>query len=271
MRFSQAFSPIRALGASWRMLAAAPVPMLIGGILLMLTSPGGSGGGGSDDSGGLWNELSGGEVALIIAIVFFALAFVILWWMLGCLVRVGFARAAEDVLAKGHARFGQLFEPRGLFLKLLLTTLLRALLSFATLIPLFVIGLVVALVMGVGDVSEIRGMEGVGLAVMLLIVVLYLPVLIYVSLGLALMPEATAIEGYGPMEALKRSWALASGRRLDLLVYYVVTTLFGMLGLLACCVGVFLTGAMVQIAYYESYLRYIRSEEEQAAWTISGT
>ena len=264
MEFSKAFDPLRAIRASWRMLALARGPMWIGGLLLMFTSSAALSGAGSGNSGDAdawgpaWDQIGHLTLALIAAV---AVVFAILWWMLGCLVRVGFAPAAEEVLAKGDTRLGLLFDPRGRFVMMLLTTLLRSVLSAVVAVPLLVAVLLSGLIFEMA--------WGGGATVALVLCLVYLPLWIYVGLGLSLMPEATAIEGLGPVDALKRSWELAAGRRLTLLLYFIVTQLFGLLGFLACCVGVLLTGPMVEIAYYESYLRYIRSSEDQEQWLVS--
>ena len=267
MRFSQAYSPGRALKASWNMMKAAPAAMLIGGILIMMTSGGGGGGNSFSGDGSGFGESSpsGAEVALIAGVVVFMIALAIGLWLFGCLVRVGFATAAEEVLSVGKARVGLLFDARGLWLRMVLGTLLQALIGIASMIPILVVVLIIALVMGV---TEVRGAEGVTIAVVLLLVLLYLPVIFYVTLGASLIPQAVAIEGLRPMEALKRSWELVAGHRLELFIYYLFLGLFSMLGLLACCIGVFVTGTLFQIATYESYLRLVRSDEEQAKWVM---
>ncbi len=267
MQFSQAFHPFRALGAAWRAIQAAPLAMIVGGVLLTLTSGGGSGGGGlSEDGSGWGGSLDTGHALLIVALVVLALGIALAFWLFGCLVRVGFAGAMESVLATGEARLGQVFEPRGLWLKMVLVTLLRALLSFLVTLPLLAVMLVPLFLRGAGnsDAFSIGLLVGIGA-----IVLIAAPVWIYVLLGLSLMPEATAIEGLGPRDALRRSWSLVAGNRLQLLLYVVVLAVFTLLGLLACCVGVLFTGAISHIANYESYLRLVRSEEEQLGWALA--
>ena len=84
MEFSKAFDPLRAIGASWRMLAVAPAPMWIGGFLMMLISSGagigsasgyydtytGSGNSGEAiDWGPILDHFEGHVIALVVAVV----------------------------------------------------------------------------------------------------------------------------------------------------------------------------------------------------------
>jgi len=267
MRFSQAYDPFRVVRASWRALQAAPVPMLIGGILMMLVS-GGAGGGarfGTDASD--WNGRSAGgaELGLILFLAVIVMMLAIGLWLFGCLVRVGFAGAVESVVSTGEATVGQVFESRGRWGRMVLTTLLQTVLTFAAVLPLM---LGVLIVVGVARATEAQGVGPVVVVTMVLLLLGYLPVLLYIGLGLSLMPEATAIEGLSATEAMHRSWGLVRGNRLQLLVYYLVLALFGMLGILACCVGVLITESLVQIGQYESYLRLVRPVEDQTNWRL---
>jgi len=267
MEFSQAFSPIRSLGGAWRAVRSAPGPMVVGGLLMVLLGGGGGGGGVSTRVGraNLSNSrFDFPELAMVIVIVLLALMLTAGLWLFTCLVRVGFASATERVLKTGDASAGEVFEARGLWTKMLLTTLLRAALFLGATFPMFLGVLIVTIIVN----SEGHPAGGIAIVAGVIGGLLYLPILLYVFLGLALMPEACAIEGMGASDALRRSWGLASGHRLILLAYYVVLVLFTLLGLLACCVGVLFTGALVYVANYESYLRLVRSEEEQAGWLI---
>ena len=96
--------------------------------------------------------------------------------------------------------------------------------------------------------------------------VLWLPFFIYVALGLSLIPLAVAVERMTPIAAFSRSWELVRGNRMQLFVFYLVTGIFTLLGLLACCIGVLFTGALAQAATVDAYLRLVRASEDQAGW-----
>ena len=59
----------------------------------------------------------------------------------------------------------------------------------------------------------------------------------------------------GPIEAMTQSWALTEGKRTDLLVYWLLTLGVAVLGILACCVGVFVSLAIINLANMIVYLR----------------
>ncbi len=100
---------------------------------------------------------------------------------------------------------------------------------------------------------------------------LYLPVWLYVALGVSLTGEAVAIEGLGPVQALARSWNLARGNRMMLLAYLLVLMLFVVLGVCVFLVGMIVAGVLASIAHNESYLRLVRSDEEQREWELDAT
>jgi hypothetical protein len=80
-------------------------------------------------------------------------------------------------------------------------------------------------------------------AVMLIVV--GLPVWIYVSMGVYLGDRLVVLEGLTPVNALERSWGLAHGNRISLLIFRLVlvgTKIVSVLvGFLLCGVGVLLT------------------------------
>jgi uncharacterized membrane protein len=77
--------------------------------------------------------------------------------------------------------------------------------------------------------------------------------------GLAILDR-----GMGPVDAMSHSWHLSEGHRWDLLLFSLLIVGVNLLGLLACCVGVFITGAMTQLAIVWVYLR-LSGQEPVAA------
>jgi uncharacterized membrane protein len=66
--------------------------------------------------------------------------------------------------------------------------------------------------------------------------------------------------GMGPVEAMGHSWNLSRGHRWDLLLFLLLLLGVNILGLLACCVGVFVTSAMSYLAWAWVYLRLTGQE-----------
>jgi uncharacterized membrane protein len=67
-------------------------------------------------------------------------------------------------------------------------------------------------------------------------------------------------KGAGALDSMSMSWDLTRGRRGDLFVLWLLLFGLNLLGLLACCVGVFVTGPMTQIAIAWVYLRLTGQE-----------
>ena len=68
--------------------------------------------------------------------------------------------------------------------------------------------------------------------------------------GLAVLDK-----GMGPVEAMSHSWNLTRGHRWELLLLLIILFGVNLLGLLACCVGIFVTSAMTYVACAWVYLR----------------
>ena len=71
-------------------------------------------------------------------------------------------------------------------------------------------------------------------------------------------------KGMGPVEAMGHSWNLSRGHRWDLLLFFLLVLGVNLLGLLACCVGLFVTSAMTFLAWAWVYLR-LTGQETAAA------
>jgi len=267
MEFQRAFSPARAIDSTWRALKAYPSPLLVGGLLLVFLG------------GEVWVNLdpaveipSAGEWgtwfhdwtvelatprALLIALA---------TGLLRCLVLIGVADVMEGALSRGTPRVAQVFAARGRYWNMLQAVLLQALLGLVGSAPLVAVG-------WLSRVSQPADLDPVGGALPIVgfvAVLTYLLVVLYVALGVSLMTEAVAVEGLGARAALTRSWTLVRGHRAQLIGYHIFLWLFALAGVLLFCVGVYLTTAIVQLALFESYLRLVRSSEEQVGWQRAG-
>jgi hypothetical protein len=85
----------------------------------------------------------------------------------------------------------------------------------------------------------------------------------YVSLGLSFVPQLPAFEDLGVVATMRRSWSLASGHRLRLLLHRVA--LWVLVGIGACtCVGLLAVGPIVNVSRIESYLALTRERDRAA-------
>ncbi|HEV8111673.1 MAG TPA: hypothetical protein VGR31_02775 [Planctomycetota bacterium] len=266
MEFNKAFDPIRALQASWKALAQAPLPLLVGGVLLCLTDGGGGGGGGRFSSfehhnGGMrWEDVR----PFVLPVIVFCGCVGIALFLFSSWIRVGFANAVESALRTGHATVGQVFDAKGRFGNQVLSRLLTFVINIVCALPFF------ALVVVIGIVT--KGFERHEELMLVLIPggLIWLPFFLYVVLGISLADQAVSLEGAQPVDSLKRSWSLVSGHRWMLLLYYIVGVVFTLVGFCACCIGVFFTGSLVQIAKSESYLALVKGTERPGWWIEKG-
>lgn len=247
MTFADAYDPIRALTSSWRLLVRAPFALIIGGALLTLL-------GGGAELGLLFHDDGHHDPAQIVfAVCTFGLCCGIGGLLLRSWLALGLANTTEKALVQGSARFEELFVSKGRFFEMVLVRVLRFLVLLALAIPFFMVLAAGAIIASNDHVDD--GLIGLGVLLSWLV---YIPFYLFVVLGLSLAIQAVAIEGLQPTEALRRSWALAQGNRWRLLVYWLALCVFTLLGLCLCCVGVFGTGALAQIAANESYLQLTR-------------
>lgn len=251
MSFAEAYDPFRALGEAWQMLRKAPLALLIGGLLLLCTDDGGSVGYGNffDES----KHFEAWQVALIVLVVGAVCAFGLALFLFNCWMRLGFASTLEKQFEGRAIDVGDLFQGRGSFMAMVLARLLKLLVFFVAALPAVAIVALAGLADSKLDLSDVA--LGIAAALALLA---YVPVLIYVAIGISLVSEAVAIERMQPMEALSRSWSLARGQRLRLLLYGIVMTIVCVSGLCLCCVGILGTYTWTETAKLESYLQLVR-------------
>lgn len=242
MNFADAFDPVRALQSAWRLLARAPLALFVGGAVCWFFSDSPSFGFSLQEHHGFTPQhvltlLSVGLCCGIIALLFSSWA------------ALGLAHATEKTMQGEPAQFGDLFATRGRFVDMVLLRVLLFLIASGVCLPFVAIALAGAFA---NDVLHVH--EAVVVLACLFIGLAYLPVCVYVVLGCSLAVRVLAIDGATPTEAVRRSWDLVRGNRLRLFVYWLALWVFMLLGLVLCCVGVVLTGAISEVAMNESYL-----------------
>lgn len=268
MEFNQAYDPFRALQTSWQALKKAPLPLMIGGVVLLITGGGGGGGGGNIGKSFEGNEDVNWDVLAPLLVGFLGLfcCLGIVFFVISSWVRIGFANAVEEVLRTGDADVGRVFDGRGRLGSMILARLLAGLIQVASVLPYGLVVLIAALA-----TEGFERDEELGAAILVAGAVLYLPVIIYVGLGVGLTDQVVALEGLQPVDSIRRSWSLVKGHRWMLFWYSIVTAIFAFIGICACCIGVFLTGTMAEIAKSESFLAYTRGRERDGWWITTGS
>lgn len=250
MDFSEAFSPVRAIQHGFEGLKRQPVGVLLGGFFMVLTSGGGGGNGGNSIPQDADPDVQAIMAAVTLAVVGIAACLGIVFWIFRSWLHPGWIRLHRDLVLDGHAEVSALFSGADAFVSMLLWKLLKGVIGMGAALAALVPGGVLLGLSFLGDEPN----TPLAVAGGVLCLIFLVPTALYVGLGLSLGEFAVALEGAGPTEALSRSWELAAGNRLTLLVFYAVTGFFGMLGILACCVGVFVTRPIADVGTTEAYL-----------------
>jgi hypothetical protein len=289
LQVPKAFEIGRALSHGWAGVKRQPVGLLIGSFFLSITEGGGGGnaGGrkldwgdwGSDHKStsmpsDLWGErlhgavgdafdlhTAGGIALAFIGILCLGIC-VALVVLFRCWLQAGYIRTQRDLVISGQASAGTLFAGAGDLGRLLLWKILRGIVALGVItvaaIPALVCGLI-----GYGMHAEQNAIFlMVGIAAFLFV----LPTLVYVGIGLAFGDHAVVIDGFGPAAALDRSWSLAKGNRVHLFVFFFVTGLVHVAGLLLCCIGIVLTRAIVDMGTTESYM--LATQPDSETWVL---
>jgi hypothetical protein len=271
MRFEHAFDPFRSIQSSWNLLKRAPLTVLIGGLLLGFMHSGGGGGGlgfsnrwnidhGSRDVDELFKVL----MPVLMVVIPIALCVGFLMFLFACWLQVGFARAVESAMRTGKDEIGQVFDGSKRFVQMIAARVLGSLITFAAMIPLVVVGLVLWFVQRAHDYDS-----SLFVLIFCAALLVWLPFFIYVSLGFVLISPVVAYEDLSATESIARSWQLASGNRWRLLWFEIVMTLFSMIGICACCIGGLLTVPMSQVMRFEAYVA-LKHGDEFPSWWIGG-
>lgn len=196
--------------------------------------------GGSTALLGRGGEGGGGSLGAVAGMMgFFTIGIFVLLMVVG-VGFIGLLRMCCDVLLGKPADFGQLF---GQFSKLGRAIALLLMMGAITMIPLVVIGGVFggagfAIGAAAADSDAAPAAFGGLFALMALGYLVALVAIIWVSLPFTFSMLELAHTEASAVECLKRGYQLAKGFRLQIFAYRLVGGLIGMLGMLACCVGV---------------------------------
>ncbi len=263
-------------------LQRAALPLLLGGLIMSCTE--GNGGGNFNPSG--LEELQNMEgmeglrdvsldnpefVTIMVVVAAVALILFALLFALRCWIHPGYIRLHEAAITAGEGGFGELFSGGDRLLSIAGWKLLRALIGAGVFAVAGLPGIGLLIAGAAGEESPALLAAGV-----LLLLLLAVPASIYVSLGLTMGELAITLEGRGVLDALERSWSLARGRRLSLLIFFVV---FGIAQFIAAIVGICLlcVGALVtvpamrsiyEVAFTEGFMLITRGEEAGRGWAI---
>lgn len=293
LQVSEAFDIGRAVSHGWAAVKRQPVGLLLGSFLLTITEGGsggsnpfggkydwGDGGSSSDQKSSampadLWSErirgalgdvldleTAGGIAALIVGLTCLAMC-VVAVVLFRSWIQAGYIRSQRDLVISGQADVGTLFAGGPDLVRLILWKLLSGIVSLGVLTVALVPALATAGIAYALHAEKNAILVAAGITAFVFVV----PTMIYVGMGLVLGDRAVVIDGLGPAEALDRSWSLAKGNRIQLFVFFLVTGLFRIAGLLLCCIGVVLTRAIVDAGTTEAYMLATQSGSEN--WELS--
>ncbi|MCA9727002.1 MAG: hypothetical protein KC729_04910, partial [Candidatus Eisenbacteria bacterium] len=247
--FSDAFSPSRAISAGWEGLKRAPVAVVLGAIILLV----------SDSNCNFEKKLENGNWEsfwwLVGAAILVGGFLGIILFLLRIFVLPGYLQVCARAVRGQKADPDQLFSASHRFLDMLLWGLLHTGVRLLTVLALG------APLVPFGVVGVISGREEVGIVLAVVagfyVLAIGLPVFTYVELGLFFGDYRVALEGSGPLTALKESWNLASGNRLWLLLYRVIMFFFEIAGFLVMVVGVVFTRGIRDVGTVGAYLDFV--------------
>lgn len=215
--------PLDLLQTAWKRFQLNPLMFIGMWFFYALFQPSGGGSGNVNNSD--LKQFLDSEIILLLGVV-------IVGWTLLCLVVGPVLRGGYDLAMLRAYRgddsvtFGDLFAGVPKALPLFLTGLLFSL--------AIVVGLVFCIVPGV-------------------------------ILGLGLWPAFLLVmeDDLDAVSALKGAWALTSGHKLQLLILGLACGVVTLMGLLACCVGIFVAGPVAQLAWVGAYDEMRRAKGAQ--------
>ena len=166
-------------------------------------------------------QLAGGEIGpelIILVMVMISLAIGLVSMVVNVFLSLGYARILLRIVRRERPDFMLLFSG----------------------LPYLVPGLVANLLVGIGA----------ALGCLLLIV----PGVI-LMLGWSFFMFLIVDKGCGPIEALKESWRITDGEKGPLFLWFLVCGLLVAAGIMACCVGVFVSGPLCGIGTALIYVK----------------
>lgn len=266
-----AFDVERCYRRAWDAFQRQPVGLLLGAFLLWITNGGGGGGNSIPDLGQNSGDApdsfgeGAGDALRQLKDMIGAAELAVLAGVLGCVVVVvgvvlvfrawlipGYLRLQRACLLGEDAPVGLLFGGGDALLRMIGWQLLRGVIGMGT----FVVSALPAAALVVlslnADDHQLR-MVGLGAAALLSLATV-IPASIYVGLGLILGDHYIALGNSDVMDALDRSWDAASGKRVQMLVFVILTWLPNLLGCLACCIGMVFTQCLQAMSLTEAWL-----------------
>jgi hypothetical protein len=190
--------------------------------------------GGADATGNLFGNIGGAELGIIAVIVVLAFVIGIVFWVIGSLVQGGQVIFWMRHIRGQNSDLGKSTRAVGFLLPIMITNLI------------------------------------VGLATVFGMVLLIIPGII-IALGMQFVVYIVCDKNVGYLEAMKVSWRLTDGHKVDILLLLIILFFLNIAGLLACCVGVIATTAIAQGSLAIVYDRlaepgnaYLESGEEMS-------
>ena len=203
-----------------------------------------------------------GAIAAAIALFFLALI------ALNAFLHTGFIRLHVNILTHASDSFAPMFSGKDRFWHMLGFKLLAVLAVSASAIATAWPGGLILFFAPSDDIM--MNLAGIGLILLLTPLAMA-----YVTLGVYLGALAVALEGAGPVEALRRSWDLARGNRLQLFVFALLCWLIefaSLFGVILFCVGLLITvpfaRSLTGFAKTEGYLLFTRGMAQTAGWKL---
>lgn len=260
MLFEQAFDPVRSFTAAWGLLKRTPGTVLLGVLFPLIIQYA------ANFAGqilfmplffGVQNEHRDRVIPLLVVAVGLCLAVTLVQLVFQSWIDVGFARAIRAALATGTEQTQEIFRGADRLVTMLLARFVTflAILSTYMLIAGAAIGLGVLMPPSVHLAIKIAAVAGV----------LFFPfaILVYVLLGLQFVTPIVALESCGAIEAIRRSWSVADGRRWRLLLFWLCVALIAFAGFLACVIGLLVALPIIETMRIEAYLA-LKHENELA-------
>jgi hypothetical protein len=118
------------------------------------------------------------------------------------------------------------------------------------------------------DVPAIESMLGVGVTVLAILLVIFIPVLTYVSLGLSQGRMLIVDQGMGVIDSVKKSFQLTKGVKLKLIGLGIVLALLNIGGALLFLVGLLIT---VPVSLFAGVLVYLRLSSQKELKVLAVT
>ncbi len=160
------------------------------------------------------------------------------------LLTMGSFRMYLDVLLGKKADFARVFSQVGKLGQYVVQLLAIGVLVIPAVLAMGVVFGISLVVGGVGLTHADKmfdRMNGFGIAVLVLGAIVLYVAIIFFTLSVIFAQMELVYGGCSGVEALQRTWSLASGNRLTILGYLMVSGLIAIVSIAACCVG-FLAG-----------------------------